>query len=312
MVCGFKTQKGQWWWQQGRLALIHSQAPTESILINQGAKTMSPHRVYIRWIIKRSKRWGYSIHFCVCIEIKFYLYSNQLLLQLPPGIVWCHWREIEPFSATLAQDGLAVCNWLGKIPWNTLSRPGMEPKPLRGQTMRYIHFPLGYHDSGYGQHRQWDTFISHWGIMTRVMDSTDSETHSFFHWGIMTRLWTAQTVRHIHSSTEVSWLGLWTGQTVRYIHSSTEVSWLGLWTGQTMRYIHFPLRYHDSGYGQHRQWDTFILPLRYHDPGYGQHRQWDTFTLPLRYHDSGYGEDRQWDAFILLLSYHDWLMISSI
>ena len=31
-----------------------------------------------------------------------------------PQVVWCHWREIEPFSATLAQDGLAECDQPGK------------------------------------------------------------------------------------------------------------------------------------------------------------------------------------------------------
>ena len=33
-----------------------------------------------------------------------------------PQVVWCHWGEIEPFSATLAQDGLAECDQPGKNP----------------------------------------------------------------------------------------------------------------------------------------------------------------------------------------------------
>jgi len=31
-----------------------------------------------------------------------------------PQVVWCHWGEIQPFSATLAQDGLAECDQTGK------------------------------------------------------------------------------------------------------------------------------------------------------------------------------------------------------
>jgi len=33
-----------------------------------------------------------------------------------PQVVWCHWGEIEPFSATLAQDGLVECDQPGKNP----------------------------------------------------------------------------------------------------------------------------------------------------------------------------------------------------
>jgi len=31
-----------------------------------------------------------------------------------PQVVWCHWEEMEPFSAMLAQDGLAECDQPGK------------------------------------------------------------------------------------------------------------------------------------------------------------------------------------------------------
>ena len=33
-----------------------------------------------------------------------------------PKVVWCQWEEIEPFSATLAQDGLAEYDQPGKNP----------------------------------------------------------------------------------------------------------------------------------------------------------------------------------------------------
>jgi len=68
-----------------------------------------------------------------------------------------------------------------------------------------------------------------------------------------------QTVRYIHSPTELSWRG----QTVRYIHSPTELSW----RGQTVRYIHSPTELSWPGHGEGRLWDTFILPLSYHDLG---------------------------------------------
>jgi len=70
--------------------------------------------------------------------------------------VWCHWGEIEPFSATLAQDGLAKCDQPGKklcLGWEWNPRRGHTvryihsptelswPGPRGGQTVRYIHFP---------------------------------------------------------------------------------------------------------------------------------------------------------------------------
>ena len=47
-----------------------------------------------------------------------------------------------------------------------------------------------------------------------------------------------QTVRYIHSLTELSRPRAWRGQAVRYIHSLTELSWPREWRGQTVRYIH--------------------------------------------------------------------------
>jgi len=82
-----------------------------------------------------------------------------------PQVVWCHWGEIEPFSATLAQDALAEC---------------VQP----GTDMHEIHS------------------FSHSAILTRATERTDSAVHSFSHWAIMTRAmagnWT-QTTGRIHS-----------------------------------------------------------------------------------------------------------------
>jgi len=62
------------------------------------------------------------------------------------------------------------------------------------------------------------------------------------------------------------------GQTVRYIHSPTELSWPGPRKGQLDTLI-LPLSYHDPGHGEDRQWDTFIPSLSYHDPGQVEDRQ---------------------------------------
>ena len=44
----------------------------------------------------------------------FFLFSHHLsMVGLPPRcpqVVWCHGGEIEPFSVTLAQDGLTKCD----------------------------------------------------------------------------------------------------------------------------------------------------------------------------------------------------------
>jgi len=90
-----------------------------------------------------------------------------------------------------------------------------------------------------------------------------------------------QTVRYIHSPTELSWLGPWRGQTVRYIHSPTELSWPELWRVQTVRFIHSPTELSWFGSRKGPRVRYIILPLSYHDPGHGEGRQWDTFILPL-------------------------------
>jgi len=64
-----------------------------------------------------------------------------------PQIVWCHWGEIEPFSATLAQDGLAE--------WD---QPGKNPLKYSA-VARYWTRATGRTDSE----------LSHWVIMTDSM-----------------------------------------------------------------------------------------------------------------------------------------------
>ena len=89
----------------------------------------------------------------------------------------------------------------GKLPWNTLPWPGIEPGPSREKTVKYINSP---------------TELS-WPRPRR-----------------------GRTVRYIHYSTELSWPRAWRGQTVRYMHSPTELSWPRPRRGRTVRYIHSP------------------------------------------------------------------------
>jgi len=64
---------------------------------------------------------------------------NVGLSHLCPQVMWCHWGEIEPFSATPAQDGYAV--------WS------VREKPL--ETLCHCQ-ELNH---GHRENRQWDTFI---------------------------------------------------------------------------------------------------------------------------------------------------------
>jgi len=66
-----------------------------------------------------------------------------------PQVVWCHWGEIEPFSSTLAQGGLAECDQPGKNPLKYSAVAGNRTRAM-GRT---------------------DSELSHWAIMTWVKAS---------------------------------------------------------------------------------------------------------------------------------------------
>jgi len=152
-------------------------------------------------------------------------------------------------AAALAQDGLAECDQLGKISWNTPPRPGIEPGPRRGQTVRNIHCPTKL--SWPGPQR---------GQTERYIHSPTERP-----WP---GPWRGQTVRYIHSPTELSWPGPWRGQTVRYIHSPTELSWPGPQRGQTERYIHSPTELSLAGPWRGQDELTWLTGngYRYHIP----------------------------------------------
>jgi len=114
---------------------------------------------------------------CTCLTLIFSSHRLSVVACRPSSSI----GEFEPFSATPAQDWLAVWsnreksleiystatgNWtqvtegadseIHSFSPTELSWPG----PQRGQTVRYIHFlPLSYHDPGHREDRQWDTFI---------------------------------------------------------------------------------------------------------------------------------------------------------
>ena len=78
------------------------------------------------------------------------VHPTLLNFGLPPGcpqVVWCHWREIEPFSATLAQDGLAECDQSEKNPLKYSAMAGNWTRAT-GRT---------------------DSELSHWAIMTIII-----------------------------------------------------------------------------------------------------------------------------------------------
>jgi len=75
---------------------------------------------------------------------------NFNLLPRCPQVVWCHWGEMEPFPATLAQDGLA--EW---------GQPGNNPSKYSVDGGNWTH-TTGRTDSGLH-------LFSHWAIMTHSM-----------------------------------------------------------------------------------------------------------------------------------------------
>ena len=117
---------------------------------------MAEEKGYITWLdhrIGRQLRHGLSFLFSqewVCSDFFSAIVSPWVDFGLPPHcpqVVWCHWGEIEPLYATLAQNRLAECDQPGK-------------NPLKYSAMA--------------------------GNWTRATGRTDSEIHSFSHWAIMT------------------------------------------------------------------------------------------------------------------------------
>jgi len=79
-----------------------------------------------------------------------------------PQVLWCHWGEIEPSSAMLAQDGLVECDQPGKNPLKYSATAGNWTRDT-GRTDSEIH-----------------SFFR-WAIVTWVMERA-GERHSFSHW----------------------------------------------------------------------------------------------------------------------------------
>jgi len=136
--CGiaWSTRESQYWHSSSewarfyfvlglmRGAHIHNGIPCTMTRIQTQALTVVISMLY-HWAILLSPAtiWSYCMYgpYVVCMFLFFLsaIVCPWLNFGLPsrcPQIVWCHWGEIEPFSATLAQDELAGCDQPGKDP----------------------------------------------------------------------------------------------------------------------------------------------------------------------------------------------------
>jgi len=151
-----------------------------------------------------------SYHRLLLLLLLFIFYLSRcrscLDFSLPsrcPQVVWCHWGEIEPFSATLAQDGLAECDRPGKNPLKILRR-GWELNPGHGEDRQWAislsyHHPgrgedrhwailLSYHDPGHGEDKQWAIPLSYHGSRFRSQTRIIGKENLFDFATIFTRL----------------------------------------------------------------------------------------------------------------------------
>jgi len=92
------------------------------------------------------------------------------------AVMWYYWREIESFSATMAQDGLAECDQPGKNPLRYTAMAGNWTRATERADSELSHWAIMTWDIG-----RTDSELSHWAIMTT--GRTDSELS---HWAIMT------------------------------------------------------------------------------------------------------------------------------
>jgi len=131
--------------------------------------------------------------------------------------ILCHAWELNPGHAEDRQ-------------WDTVILPLSYHDPGHKEDRQWDTFilPLSYYHPGHGEGRQWDTAIlTLIYIMNQATERTASEIHSFSHWAIITRAM-ERTESEIQpfSHWSISWTEQRKGQTVRYIHSPTELSWL--------------------------------------------------------------------------------------
>ena len=91
----------------------------------------------------------------LCTSVIVSLWMDFGLPPRCPQVVRCYWGESEPFSATLAQNGLAECDQPGKNPLKCC----VMARNWTRATRRYIRLSLSYHDPAHGEDRLWDTFV---------------------------------------------------------------------------------------------------------------------------------------------------------
>ena len=111
-----------------------------------------------RW---KSKNLIRQLHWVMVFFFLSAIVCPWLNFGLPPRCpqaVWCLWEKIEPFSATLAQDGLAECDQPAKS--LEILRRGWELNPGHGEDRQWA-IPLSYHDPGHREVRQWAIPLSY-------------------------------------------------------------------------------------------------------------------------------------------------------
>jgi len=97
----------------------------------------------------------FTLHICGS-QLFFHIAFFQL------QAVWCPWGKFEPFSATLAQNGLPECNEQGITPLKYRRNSwGLKP--------------------GHGEHMQTVRYWDYWPFVTPAKEKADSEIHSFSH-----------------------------------------------------------------------------------------------------------------------------------
>jgi len=137
---------------------------------------------YVAILFCESEAWNF-VGIC-------YFSHCLFMIEFPPRcpqVVWCHRGEIELFSTALAQGRLIGRMWSAKEKSLQMLCHNRELNPDQGENRRWDTFipPLSYHDPDHREDRQGDHSFSHWDIMTRATERTDSEIHSFSHWAVI-------------------------------------------------------------------------------------------------------------------------------
>jgi len=183
-----------------------------------------------------------------------------------PQVIWCHWREIQQFSATLAKDGLAEYDQQEKTPLKYFPTSGprrgqtaMERTDSHGEDRQPRRGQTGTERTDrHGEDRQprrgqtaTERTDSHGEDRQprrgqTATERTDSKIHSFSHWAVMIRGRgaTERTDSEIHSFSRRAVMARATERADSEIHLfshwAVKIRGRGPRRGQTARYIYSP------------------------------------------------------------------------